>query len=441
MRRSLWLLILVTLHSSAEELTLTKQEDGLIHTKQKGRYEVYKKLPEKASDFDTAFDYAKPFATFRVANVATEQDGLPSYGIANEERYGTSFGGIFGFDTASLYGLHLRLGAYVSQKIAVLNPQTDIHQNSELFNADGGSYIYMGETSLVYENSFMQLQGGRIRLETPFVNSDDIRMSPNSFEGASTYVDINDEIHSELYFLTRWAGTDSGDDVDTFKVLVSEGYGLSGGSLTYTFTPENEISFWYYNVDKESDILYVEAAGDVGVNDFFHIEWGLQGAYITERDNSNIEGQVLGAMIIADLSYLYVGLSYNYAFEKDNKTITDGFGGGPYYTSLDEQTLGAVSSLAPGDDLGVYRLALGTNIHIIGKQNLNIEVVHGHFYLEQSSAEAVETDLMVSYKMSARWQLESTYTHVDLIGIDYSVPSKREIRDFQRLITRLDYKF
>ena len=441
MRHFLLVLIFFSLQSDAEELTQVKPENGLIHTKQKGRYAVYQKSQEPASDFDTAFDYAKVFATFRLANVATRQDGLTTYGIVDDEKYGTSLGGIFGFDTASLYGLHLRFGAYVSQKIGVMNPKNKVHQNSDLFDANGGSYVYMGETALVYKNSYMQLQGGRIRLETPFVNSDDIRMSPNSFEGASAHIEFTDVVHSELYFLTRWAGFDSGEDVDTFKVLVPDGYGLSGGSLTYTFTPENEISFWYYNIDKESDILYVEAAGDVEINDFFHMEWGLQGAYIMERDNSNIEGQVLGAMVIADLSYLYVGLSYNHAFEEDGETITDGFGGGPYYTSLDEQTLGAVSALAPGDDLGVYRLALGTNIHIIGHQNLNIEVVHGHFYLEQSSAEAVETDLMLSYRISERWQFESAYANVNLRGIDYSVPEKREFRDFQRLVTRLDYKF
>jgi len=441
MQRSLLILALLTLHVGAKEVTLQKHEDGLIHTKQKGRYEVYKKLPDKAEDFDSAFDYAKPFATFRLANVATRQEGLSSYDIADEEKYGTSFGGIFGFDTASLYGLHIRLGAYVSQKIGVMNPQNAIHQNSELFDLDDQSYIYMGESALVYENRYIQLQGGRIRLETPFADSDDIRMSPNSFEGGSAHIEFSDDIHSELYFLTRWAGTDSGDEVSRFKELVPNGYGLSGGSLTYRFSEENEIALWYYNVDKESDILYAEAAGDVRFNELFHMEWGLQGAYIMERDNSNIEGQVLGAMVIADFSYVYMGLSYNYAFEKENQTITDGFGGGPYYTSLDEQTLGAVSALAPGDDLGVYRLAVGTNIHIIGKQNLNIEVVHGHFYLEQSSAQAVETDLMLTYKMSERWQLESAYAHVDLKGIDYSVPANREIRDFQRLVTRLDYKF
>ena len=435
------IVLLLTLSSEAEDFTLQKQEDGLFHTKQKGRYEVYKKLPEKAGDFDTAFEYAKPFATFRLANVATRQDGLPSYAIADEEKYGTSFGGIFGFDTASLYGFHLRLGAYVSQKIAVMNPQRDIHQNSELFTGDGGSYIYMGETSLSYENNFMQLQGGRIRLETPFVNSDDIRMSPNSFEGASAHIEFSDTLHSKFYFLMRWAGTDSGDDVDTFKVLVSDGYGLSGGSLTYKLDEENEISFWYYNVDKESDIFYAEAAGDVAFSELFHMEWGIQGAYIMERENSNIEGTVVGGMLIADLSFLYVGLSYNYAFEEDGKTITDGFGGGPYYTSLDEQTLGAVSALAPGNDLGVYRLAIGTNIHVTKKQNLNIEVVHGHFYLDQSSAEAVETDFILTYNMSERWNLESAYAHVDLKNIDYSAPLNRDIRDFQRLVTRLDYKF
>lgn len=427
--------------SADESVIISKKEDGLIHTKQKGRYEVYKKLPDTAESLDSAFDYAKPFATFRLANVTTNQKGLPDFGISDEKKYGTAFGGILGLESAALYGVSLRLGTYVSQKVNWLNPNEALKQNRELFDANSESYIYMGEASLSYENSFVKLQAGRIRLETPYVNSDDIRMSPNSFEGLSTHLKLDEQLHAELYVLTRWAGVDSGDDVEQFKAFVNGGYGLSGAGLTYQFNDENEISLWYYNVDKESDIIYSEATGDVLIHKPFHIEWGLQGAYIMQCDGSEVEGVVVGGMTIIDFSALYFGLSYNYAFEKNSNTITDGFGGGPYYTSLDEQTLGAVSALAPGNDLGVYRVAVGTNIRVINRQNLNLEVVHGHFYLEESSAEAIETDLILNYTISERWHVESAYAHVDLKNIDYSITSNRELRDFQRLVTRLDYKF
>jgi len=116
--KTLIALSFLTLSLLAQEETTTKKvEGGLIHTKQEERYEVVTKLPEEAAGFDQAFDYAKPFATFRLANVTTKQEGLSEYNIDERKTSGSSFGGIFGFDTASLYGMHLHLGAYVSRSI------------------------------------------------------------------------------------------------------------------------------------------------------------------------------------------------------------------------------------------------------------------------------------------------------------------------------------
>ena len=435
-------LTLLALTLLAQEETVTKKvEGGLIHTKQKGRYEVVVKLPEEAEEFDMAFDYAKPFATFRLANVATQQEALPEHSVAEQTTNGTSFGGIFGFDTASLYGTHLHLGAYVSQKVHSLIPDDPARLNSELFSADGDSYVYLGEASLAYESAVVQVKAGRIRIDTPYAGSDDIRMSPNSFEGAWTHIDISENWQAEAYYLTRWAGTDSGDDQNVFKSFVEDGNGVAGGALTYMLDEDNELSLWYYNVDRESDILYAEGTGEVYFSDAFHMEWGVQGAHITERADSGIEGDVIGAMLIADYDFVYLGAAYNYVFEDDGNTITDGFGGGPYYTSLDEQTIGAISALSPGEDLRVYRLALGFDFSTMGADRLNLEFVHGHFVLESSPAEAVENNVVVTYAITDRWSFESIYANIDMRNVDYALVENQEFRDFQRLVTRLGYAF
>jgi hypothetical protein len=146
-------------------------------------------------------------------------------------------------------------------------------------------------------------------------------------------------------------------------------------------------------------------------------------------------------MLIADYDFVYLGAAYNYVFEDDGNTITDGFGGGPYYTSLDEQTIGAISALSPGEDLGVYKLALGFDFSSMGADRLNLEFVHGHFVLESSPVEAVENDVVITYAITDRWYFESIYTHVDMRNVDYTNVANQEIRDFQRLVTRLDYAF
>ncbi len=423
--------------SAQEAATQKSAEGGLVHSKQKGRYKVLKQLPQKAESFDNSFDYARPFGTFRTANITTQHDALTEQNIEVERKGATAFGGIFGFETASLHGLRLHVGAYVSQKIASL---TAANQNDALFNAKGDSYTYIGEASVAYETDTIQAKVGRIRLDTPYADSDDIRMSPNSFEGASLHAQLSDAWQTDAYMLTRWAGTDS-EQIDLFTELVDGGYGLAGGAVTYSIDEENEVSLWYYNVDRESDIIYVEAAADMRFNEDFHMEWGLQGAHIMERSDSDVEGDVLGGMLIADLGYVYGGLSCNYVFEDDNNTITDGFGGGPYYTSLDEQTIGSISALTPGHDLFVYRLALGLNFSGLGAKDLSVEFVHGHFLVEDSPVDAQENDLALTYGITKRWYFESIYTKVSLDNIEFSAGDPEETFDFQRLVTRLDYKF
>ena len=415
-------------------------EGGLIHSKQKGRYALVHKLPEKAESFDTAFDYAKVFGTLRLANVGTYHEAFPKYSLKEQEQHTTAVGGIFGFETASFFGMHLHLGTYVSQKVTPLNSTDKSQQNGELSNAEGNSYAYIGEVSLAYKSEKIQAEIGRIRQETPYTNSDDIRMSPNSFEGASLQIKISPSWKMDTYILTRWAGTDS-ESVDTFNTFVDGGYGLSGGALTYTIDEENEFSVWYYNIDKESDIVYAEMTGDVRFNPAFHMEWGVQGSHIMERSGSKVDGDVLGAMMIADLGYFYTGLSVNYVFEEDNNTITDGFGGGPYYTSLDEQTIGAVSALTPGDDLFVYRIALGVDFGKMGVTGVNLEVVHGHFLVQNSTVDAKENDLVLTYEVTKRWYFETIYSDVSLDNIEDTTANPQETFSFQRLVTRLDYKF
>lgn len=416
-----------------------KEEGGLIHMKQEGRYKVVPVLPEKAEDPDQAFDYAKPFAVFRLADILVEQDGLAAYGIDGSKSSGTAFGGIFGFDTAAVHGLQLHLGAYVSQKCC--SPNDPQEQNTELFDAQGDGFVYMGEAGVRYENEMLQAKAGRIRIETPYADSDDIRMVPNSFEGAWGNLNIGEHWQIQAYALRRWAGVDSGDDPNKFKAFVDGGYGVSGGSLTYNIDDDNDLSLWYYNVAKESDIVYAEGAGHLYFSEQFHMEWGIQGMHIRELSGSGVAGDVAGGMLIADFDTIYVGSAYNHVFTQNNAIISDGFGGGPYYTSLDEQTIGAVSELAPGKDLKVFRIALGLDLTALGVNGLNLEFVHGHFLVEKSPAEVEESDVMLTYTITDRWYLESIYSNVNMINVDYTDPDNRELRDFRRLVTRLDYAF
>jgi imipenem/basic amino acid-specific outer membrane pore len=439
--RNLFLLALLFISLCAEEAIHREQEEvGLIHSKQVGRYKVLITAPENAETFDQAFDLLKPYGTLRLANITTREEALADFNVDENKTTGTAFGGIIGFDTAALYGCSLRIATYASQKVHALTSSGLSDQNSQLFDAQGNSYAYIGEAGIVYRNTRFQAMAGRILIETPYADSDDIRMSPNSFQGAWGALDISNDLQAQAYFLRGWAGVDSGDDQNVFKPLIDDGYGVAGGALIYK-PDENGISLWYYNMDKVADVFYLEASGEQFVTGDFHIEWGAQGAHIRERSDSGVDGNVIGTLLILEYKSAYFGVAYNRVFTGNNTTITDGFGSGPYYTTLDKQTIGTVSALAPGKDLNAYRLNIGLDLTPFGIKGLNIELLHGHFTLEDSPVEVEESDAALSYAITDRWHLESIYSAVDLMNIDYTNPDNRAFRDFKRLVTRLDYSF
>ncbi len=439
--KNLFALALLFTSLFAEEAIHREQEEvGLIHSKQVGRYKALITAPENAETFDQAFNQLKPYATLRLANITAHEEALPDFNIDGNKTTGTALGGIIGFNTASLYGCSLRIATYASQKVHALSSSDPGNKNSQLFDAQGNSYAYIGEAGIVYRNTRFQSMAGRILIDTPYANSDDIRMSPNSFQGAWGALDISTDLQAQAYFLTGWAGVDSGNDQNVFKPLVDDGYGVAGGALIYK-PDENGVSFWYYNMGKVADIFYAEASGEQFVTGDFHIEWGVQGAHIRERSGSGVEGNVIGTLLISEYKSAYFGIAYNQVFTGNDTIITDGFGSGPYYTTLDKQTIGNVSALAPGKNLNAYRLNLGFEFTPLGINGLNIELLHGHFTLADSPVEVEESDASISYTITDRWHLESTYSTVDLMNIDYTNPGNRVFRDFQRLITRLDYSF
>jgi imipenem/basic amino acid-specific outer membrane pore len=349
------------------------QESGFLHSKQAGRYQIVTELPKEADSFDRMFDFADAFGVIRAGYINNDLPG--------NDTSATAIGGRFGFDTAAYRGVKFHAAAYTSQKLPVLNPD-DKSLATDFFDADGESFTYLAEANIAYEGETFQAMAGRMRLDMPYADSDDLRMAPNTFEGAWAHLDANEHVKAQAYFLSRWAGFDSGEDQDRFKVLYEDeegdaGWGAAGLSASYLFDEQNELSLWYYYIDKMSSIVYMEADAHHYFRDDLHLEYGLQGSTIRELSGSAVEGDTVGAFGILHYGGFFGGFAYNHAFVSGENIITDGFGGGPYYTSLDEATIGAVSEAAPGEDVGSWRVGVGLEFEPIGLDGLVVELVHG----------------------------------------------------------------
>ncbi|MEA2091106.1 MAG: OprD family outer membrane porin, partial [Campylobacterota bacterium] len=424
-----------------EQKTTAMQQSGMIHSKVAGRFEVVKTLPKKADDFDSMFDYADAFGKFRLAyiNSAHKISANPD----KVEKSASSFGGEFGFNTAELHGLQLHIAAYVSQGLTFLNPDKN-DLNEDFFGRNLESFAYIAEASIDYNSDIFQTRVGRVKVETPYANSDDIRMAPNTFEGAWANIDYSDNLNTQLLYFKRWAGYDSQDEgvgafQNKFKYLVDDqSFGMAGASLTYKYAKNSELSFWYNYIDNMSAIAYAEIIGIYFIDgEELHLDYGFQASNIQELDNSNVDGNVLGTMAILHYKGSFIGGAYNLAQSDEGNYVTNGFGGGPYYTSLDEATISAISEgaatsgiSASNNNAEAFRIGTGYEFENISLDGLVLELVYGELY--NDNGRITEKDAIVTYDITDRWYLEATYTNYE---------SSCTNNTFDRALVRLDYTF
>ncbi|HFU74318.1 MAG TPA: porin, partial [Helicobacteraceae bacterium] len=178
----------------------TKRETEIeerIRTKQSGRYEVLTHLPTTADSLDTMFAYAKAIGVIRTAYIHKDIiNGAATNALA--------FGGQFGFETAQYEGFSTRVLAYTSQNLNS-GYYTGI-ENGDFFGIDKEGFTYIAEANLAYANRLLQIVAGRGRVETPFADSDDNRMAPNSFEGAWSNINMSESLSFQALYFSRWAG-------------------------------------------------------------------------------------------------------------------------------------------------------------------------------------------------------------------------------------------
>ena len=103
-------------------------------------------------------------------------------GISSLHRDSSALGGHLKYETASFHGVRLAVALYTTNNLHM--NQHDIYDPS-LLGTNGESYSIIGEAYLGYNfsNSGYQTQAkiGYQKYDTPMINSDDVRMLPNTF--------------------------------------------------------------------------------------------------------------------------------------------------------------------------------------------------------------------------------------------------------------------
>lgn len=375
-----------------------------------------------ADSFEEAFKNGELSGQARLAFIHND----PETGTSN---YATAVGGRFKYETAMYENMQFGAAAYVSQKIALLSgDKGDNKLAGDFFDNDQNSFVYFGEAYLNYQRDAINFKIGRLAIDTPFADTDDIRMNQNTFEAAViSYSGIENTTLVGGY-ITRWAGIDSGDDISKFKKLVDNGDGALALGVVNSSIENLELQGWIYDVDQLTRILYADGAFTTNA-DTVELELAAQAGIFSEDAASGVDGEVIGLAAGATFGPGSVSFAYNRASNDAGKAVVNGFGGGPYFTSMEEMTIEGLT------DARAYVLGLEMDFSHAGMPELGLSYAYGDFENGAGDEEYSEHDLIVTYAINDKADIEASYAYID---DDSSDP----VDDgFSRFLVRANYNF
>ncbi|SFV91062.1 hypothetical protein MNB_SV-4-616 [hydrothermal vent metagenome] len=320
----------------------------------------------------------------------------------------------------------LALSAYT-----VINPainQNSLHTNPDFFDASNKSFALLSKAYIDGKWHNTEVKLGRQSLDTPFADSDDIRMMPNFF---NAYTLKNTDIaHLTLQagFIDKMAGWENGVDssrfVDIAQVLgTDDTNGIYYASAAYDID-DLSLSLWYYRYTDIADILYAEAGYAYTLFEYAALTLGLQfsdthqtGAALLGTKNAHTFG------VSTKIAFASLGITLLGAYNKDNGksgACDLSLGGGPYFTSMEDQTIDAI-----GAQGSAWMGAVGYDLSALGIKNMTCGIAFGKFTANEENMHyhTKETDIVVEYAPLDQFTMTAAYArvnHKDDNGADFS---------------------
>lgn len=388
-----------------------------------------------ASDFTEVFTDGKSSGEIRIGSINQNN-------AVGADTYGTSLGGWLKYETGAWKDVTFGMAAYMSQKISFLSGEGE-GVTTDFFDANGKSFVYIGEAYANYSVNDLTVRIGRQLIETPFVNGDDVRMLPNTFEAAvGTYSALENTTITAGY-LYRWAGFDSPqghhEHINQFNQFGSN-HDSNGVIMLGAVNESIEnlvIQGWLYRTDKVTNIAYIETNYRFNFDEEKSVEFLAQYALLDENANSlgdktGMDGKVDGVAINLNFGHYRAGIAYNRGLNGEGKAAVDGLGGGPYYTSMEEMTIDGL------EDVKAYQLRGEVEMSGIGIQGVNFTAAYGVFKSSPANVKITEIDLVAVYKMSDTLSTDVSYAKIEDRNNNFNAGDDA---GYSRFLARLNYTF
>lgn len=313
-----------------------------------------------------------------------------------------ALGGKLHVETNAWYGLSAGASFYTTHVVG-----NNDGAGVPFFNSENESYDILGEAYIKAQFGNTIFKAGRQEIDTPYADTDDIGMIPNTFEA---YVLTNTDLPSTTIIaalVKKMAGVDA-DTPEKFTNIGMDG-GIPTVGVIFEGVENLAVQAWYYNVqDSAGDRGFTYFDGVYGTNiGSMGLEVGAQ--YATQ---DAFTGDMAGDASIYGLSVVLglesAGLSFSGAYNSTDGTAADnGFGGGPFFTSAEHLTLSEA-----GANGNVWAISAEWDASAAGLEGLTLAA--GYFTLTDSQdTESTELDLTASYALNDNFSVDIIYSDVD----------------------------
>jgi hypothetical protein len=382
-----------------------------------------------ADDLKNAFSEGKVSGQFRTQYFARNYD-------TGTDREDFATGGMFYYRTAPLKGVNFGVAFYTGQGLGLNNDDKDVYGLlDKKENGDHASFTALGEAYLQGEFGDTMIKAGRQELETPWINGDDNRLTPQSVQGI---VLVNKSISDlELFagHITRMKGKASSEflSMTEYAEIPDVDKPVTVGSLTFSGIERFKFQLWDYYAHEFLNNLYFRADYNQKVNDDMELSFTFQ--YLNQTDT----GDSVAGSIDTYGSAVEAGIEVGgYKFTAAYAVIGDQDVAYPWGHDWLVSAAMNDSSRADEDD---FMLTFSYDFGRIGIPNLKGKIVHADFDTPETGPNAsydyTETDFDLKYKLSGKLEGMSLRARYGIINKDEALGGN-DYNDI-RLYVRYDF--
>ncbi len=318
--------------------------------------------------------------------------GYQSHEVENDTDTEFAVGLKLHFETAPYYGLQTGAAFFTSQ-----GNGKEGFEGVPFFDANNENYAILGEAYLKGIFSNTELILGRQSFDTPFADSDDIGMVPNTFEALSL---VNTDLKDTTIFFSqvqRWSGVDSEAPSTFTDINGNDGMQILG--VTYDGLRKTTLSGWFYNLSNEVKISYLEANYE---DETDRVTYSAALQYAFQDYESGESSIVFGAAVALEVKK--VGVTTTVAYNRTNGIAADNFfGGGPFFTNAEHNTLREA-----GPDGNIILYTLEWDASMIGVEGLNFAA-----NIDMHQDDSREYDLSMEYAYSKTVNFSAVFSDVE----------------------------